>query len=595
MIPKTSFTTFDDIDDLLHREWIRRIWTYQEVLLASNPVIVCGGSCLQWSRLLWSLLFLNSPNVQVRASSTQRSSILAWRKVALSWLHMWTTPNANELVDHNLPGVGQSKFAIFTSYNNFIFDVFERYNVICIIGYSLMVCSPFMITAAFPMIPKGSATPVLVLLCVAILICYITFPIGHYNTPFINALDRLVVKHRPLCFTDRVLEYDKKMYRENIIDAIVSRKAKDPRDKSFAIHAILQKLSSEIPPAPDYNAPIEQIYKELCLQLMRTTRSDKALRVAALTSYPGQPSWVPDWSKESTAFWRNDPPLVTGKTMTIQGLRPLQASHPSKNDTIIARGRPFHTISSCFEFRTVSLDYQDSEVQLHLENISGLLAIFKRSTASIEFLVTVLVDYYEDRAEPFSPHLVQLSNLSNFLHTLRWLSPSDVLSLFRSGTLLNYWLRMCFEPYHKMWHIIQCRNFSTLFRICIMVCNVLATLKYKVFVVEETVHRVRFERFRTFTGSHKERLVRERLWGICTNDSQAGDRIIWFAGLVSPIVTRTDGDSIKLISPAILGRIDLNNGILNNGNRIGVGGGEWRLPLPIHDLGEYEEQDFIIS
>jgi hypothetical protein len=53
-------TTLEDLANLLNRVWVERIWTYQEILLASNPVVVCGHRHLHWSRLIWGILFLDA-------------------------------------------------------------------------------------------------------------------------------------------------------------------------------------------------------------------------------------------------------------------------------------------------------------------------------------------------------------------------------------------------------------------------------------------------------------------------------------------------------------------------------------------------------
>lgn len=41
-VPATGGTTYQDLENLLNRAWIQRVWTYQEILLANNPIVVCG-------------------------------------------------------------------------------------------------------------------------------------------------------------------------------------------------------------------------------------------------------------------------------------------------------------------------------------------------------------------------------------------------------------------------------------------------------------------------------------------------------------------------------------------------------------------------
>ncbi|KAF7510993.1 hypothetical protein GJ744_005539 [Endocarpon pusillum] len=42
----------EGLQDLLCREWIRRIWTYQEIILAKNPVVICGDRMVTWTQLI---------------------------------------------------------------------------------------------------------------------------------------------------------------------------------------------------------------------------------------------------------------------------------------------------------------------------------------------------------------------------------------------------------------------------------------------------------------------------------------------------------------------------------------------------------------
>ncbi|KAH7317791.1 heterokaryon incompatibility, partial [Rhexocercosporidium sp. MPI-PUGE-AT-0058] len=38
-ILRAALTTHDDLRELLNKEWTQRIWTYQEIILATNPVM----------------------------------------------------------------------------------------------------------------------------------------------------------------------------------------------------------------------------------------------------------------------------------------------------------------------------------------------------------------------------------------------------------------------------------------------------------------------------------------------------------------------------------------------------------------------------
>lgn len=40
-----------DLEYLLDREWLQRAWTFQEIILASNPIVLCGDEHIAWTEL----------------------------------------------------------------------------------------------------------------------------------------------------------------------------------------------------------------------------------------------------------------------------------------------------------------------------------------------------------------------------------------------------------------------------------------------------------------------------------------------------------------------------------------------------------------
>ncbi|KAH4115152.1 hypothetical protein HBH70_175310 [Parastagonospora nodorum] len=86
---KDNECTYDELDKYFDCKWITRIWTYQEVILSRNPVLVRGDTQISWDRLEYSVVFLASLHRWV--SSYNRSS-------DSSELHHWVdTMSAREL------------------------------------------------------------------------------------------------------------------------------------------------------------------------------------------------------------------------------------------------------------------------------------------------------------------------------------------------------------------------------------------------------------------------------------------------------------------------------------------------------------------
>ncbi|KIW10338.1 hypothetical protein PV08_11300 [Exophiala spinifera] len=100
---RVFFASAEDIAELLDREWIKRIWTYQELMLASNPIVICGNRAISWSHLAMKLTTFH----YTRVESTS-PTLTAWRRITLTRHHVQallksqtTSDNANR---NPLPG-----------------------------------------------------------------------------------------------------------------------------------------------------------------------------------------------------------------------------------------------------------------------------------------------------------------------------------------------------------------------------------------------------------------------------------------------------------------------------------------------------------
>ena len=70
---KSALLGSGDIDCLLDREWMERAWTFQEIVLASNPIIVCGEEAISWAQLQQGLDCLDQMRPSFAGSDNIRS------------------------------------------------------------------------------------------------------------------------------------------------------------------------------------------------------------------------------------------------------------------------------------------------------------------------------------------------------------------------------------------------------------------------------------------------------------------------------------------------------------------------------------------
>ena len=78
-----TYASYSDLNELLNREWVKRMWTYQEILLASNPIVVCGNHHLRWSLLEIGIIFLEFSGLNYRDNRPIIPILETWAKVIM--------------------------------------------------------------------------------------------------------------------------------------------------------------------------------------------------------------------------------------------------------------------------------------------------------------------------------------------------------------------------------------------------------------------------------------------------------------------------------------------------------------------------------
>ncbi|KAK3208314.1 hypothetical protein GRF29_77g352807 [Pseudopithomyces chartarum] len=94
LLHSTNYVTKGDMIDLLDTAWISRLWTYQEFLLSSNPIFVCGQHHLPWPQMARAMLFLRET---VDRYGTQSSR---WVNLIISKHSMLPAQEASDLANY---------------------------------------------------------------------------------------------------------------------------------------------------------------------------------------------------------------------------------------------------------------------------------------------------------------------------------------------------------------------------------------------------------------------------------------------------------------------------------------------------------------
>lgn len=89
---------------------------------------------------------------------------------------------------------------------------------------------------------------------------------------------------------------------DDLVRGIYTRQTHDPKDKAFAMRAILQRLLNRELPQPDYQASIGVVHTEFCAHLIEATDSLNVLLYATMNKGSDRPSWVPDFTQQVSEF-----------------------------------------------------------------------------------------------------------------------------------------------------------------------------------------------------------------------------------------------------------------------------------------------------
>jgi hypothetical protein len=469
-------TSFEDLRNLFDRDWIRRIWTYQELILASNPIIVCGHHHLQWVQLVCSIIFLEQFATLTNYDKEFEDILDVWKTLAYSKARFTSESTSWNTGDWKLPQLENYRsFArsIALKHVNTRKHLRELHEIVS------LFCGPLVPVLLYKLPPDLRLPP-------------------QASVP------------------------------EELVDVILDRKATNDKDKAFGLHNVLQYRMKCIIPRPDYNLSTGQIYKDLTVYLIKATGLLHLLVPAAINSYPGQPSWVPNWSLSQPKAWRDSQLDSQSRSDSVWR---WDAENSNK---LIVQARQLGIVRSCYKFQSTKEFYTTSESTIHLRNVEALvdfIGTFNSSRSVHTFLQQALWNTGDFRIQGDC-----LREWARFIYKRRRHTPSYILRYLRfRSERLN--LRI-FLPRRPSWPpavfplvFFRWKTFNFI-HTHIWLCNYLAKNRLSLVRVE--------------TGESYYYV------GVCTNNVEAGDKLLHVSGGCSLFLVRGDANSARLVSPAII-------------------------------------------
>lgn len=271
--------TYDELDSFFDCAWITRIWTWQEIILSPNPIVVCGNDHISWERLGYSVMFL--ANIHVYSPSRRYHGLP--RSSSLSpWVD---TFSARGLYRASHPASTAKYESEILNYWKFC-HLIQTNNVAVVLMSWVWGLRATLVLVITSFTPSSLLMPLLI--GVALGLCSIQS--GVFNDP--RYFWRL--RGAPA----KIERHVRSSLQEKMLEILSSRNSTEPRDMSFGLHSVLQRLPGHISlPVVSQNISLPNVYLQLTEFLLHNSKSLQVLTLATRHRCQGAASWVPDYSK----------------------------------------------------------------------------------------------------------------------------------------------------------------------------------------------------------------------------------------------------------------------------------------------------------
>lgn len=513
----------EDIAHLLDRAWIRRIWTLQEVILSTESIVVCGSYHLHWSQFVWSVIALKD------YIHRQDDVVLGLSRIISPWLstgeayfrHMEAKALASRKPIEPSLGAYSTNLQAWENFVGSFQRVREPFDKI-VLFHCIGVCFALIVIAApLTVLSIHSAGIVLIILAsVAALVFFTVISIvGRFGKKIIHGQTSVQAQWA---------------------DLIMSRCATEPKDKAFGVYAIVQSYLPDSQPAPNYSLANEIIFKDLCFSLLDLSNSLRFLLAASMKESSVAPSWVPDWSSETSKLWGT-------ASLDMHQDRSFWEYSGNDPDALVVLGRQFSVVKSVVDFEDPHLGCASDEA--HIRNLRTMIALANGPKGDrLECLLPaktleVIWDATESTAESAAPKV----SVDDFYF---WLKVLSEMKVEEAELVARQWRRRSnwrFNLHILGWRYFASKNWihapSTLFQ------NHMLTL------TDQLCARMARTGccFLMCTNSDNQ----SELY-LGTPKAQPGDRVVYIMG-AGMFTIRGDDKNARLIGPAISTEAHMSN------------------------------------
>ena len=414
---------FEDLEDLLRQNWLKRGWNYQEIILACNPVIVCGNKSMTWDdfiRGIEYLLFLKDCSVDLIERLSTLASVMEHKArlpnfiptpdVEPNMRHMINTRDSDD--PFRIPQQCNTWRAIFTTWMNLnrptrwnakqkrrsvktvgcrcgereagsSFHLYQwwAHLRLRLLGRVFLGCSFLTGIACFVILVRihTNANTVAGGFLVDLGVVLIGFSVITFLFVWkfrVGPVRLFLAGNQSKCTKSKSVPATSVSVYRALRGRVVSR----PKDQSYAFHGVLKSLEIELT-APDYAKSVGQIYEDLFKDLLKSGWSLNLLLDAGLPGFEDSPSWTPNWNLASTKDWLDEGYVYEEGKMTMTATPASRSTHVFNDEGTLSiwgswQGSIMFCSGQLHEVSEIADRETDATSHLaHLQNIRSLICV----------------------------------------------------------------------------------------------------------------------------------------------------------------------------------------------------------------------------
>jgi len=494
------------MQDLISRDWFKRMWTIQELVMANEPLVVCGNKTIRWNYLTWGILEArNLPeNRRNKDFIDTLNSVLTAQGF---WLQMVTKSYWSESPVRKWVPADSITYYPWQQLLNFLQDY-----------GSTLAKSQMALTIALVLFRLHRGVRPFDSWALALLIC--SCSVTMILTPSDISQERSTWEARL------------RSSLPSTLNRIRTRKARLPVDKVFALYGVFQELGIPLTP-PDYTKSMGEVYLAFTCQLIKWQGSLEILIEASGPGIPGIPSWVPDWSKRYHRVFKGDTTAAGNSSPSFSILEDVQDSKDDNDDNaghnprILTKGKVFDRVAFC----TPELQEQD-EGQLGESGVSDEASSPFHHNVCVLMQWLSLVQQPRFHANPSNDIIIE--TLVKIMHSETDFSSEDQKILhqnFRDWTTL-----VTADPPSAV--------------------SVDSTLRCaRALEAREPIYRYHLDRCNAIADKRIFLTTAEGRLGTGPMSMQTGDVVALLAGFSAPMILRERGLSYEVVGVAYIDKV----------------------------------------